>query len=77
MNDICDNPKHKSHKRYIGGIMDGQINHLLYAYTDISEYPQSIGTMLRQGQRSWYTLDLTSTPTDIVYRYVGQAEHQP
>ena len=61
---------HKGHRRYIGGIMDGQIAHL--TGTHPSDYPQTIGTVLRNGQRSWYELDYErSAGTEAVYRCIG------
>ena len=66
----CANPKHKGHKRYVGGIMDGQVSHLIYA--DPSDYPQTMGTVLREGQRSWYEIDYdASEGTEAVYRFIG------
>jgi hypothetical protein len=66
----CDNPKHKGHKRYAGGIMDGQVSHLIYA--DPSDYPQTLGTLKREGVRSWYEIDYeASEGTEVVYRFVG------
>lgn len=55
VNGECGSPQHKGHRRFAGGIMDGEISHLLYA--DPSDYPQTIGTLLRDGQRSWYEID--------------------
>lgn len=67
-----DCSKHKGHRRYVGGIMDGQVAHLIYA--DPSDYPQTLGTVLRDGQRSWYELDYdASEGTEAVYRFLGDA----
>lgn len=67
---------HKGHRRYVGGIMDGRVHHLVYA--DPSDYPQTIGTYLRDGQRSWYELDYeASEGTEAVYRFVGHGEDFP
>ena len=66
---------HKGHRRFIGGIMDGQVDHLVHAAP--SDYPQTIGTMclgnaFGRGQRSWYELDYdASQGTEAVYRCVG------
>lgn len=61
---------HPGHKRYVGGSMDGQIQHLVYATP--SDYPQTIGTALREGQRSWYELDYeASAGAEAVYRFIG------
>lgn len=61
---------HKGHRHYVGGIMDGQVAHLVHAAP--SDYPQTIGTVLRHGQRSWYELDYErSEGTEAVYRLVG------
>lgn len=65
-----DCTKHKGHKRWIGGCMDGQVSHLVHA--DPSDYPQTFGTMLRNGTRSWYEIDYeTSEGTEAVYRFIG------
>ncbi len=67
-----DCSQHKGHKRYIGGIMDGQVSHLVHA--DPSDYPQTLGTLKRDGQRSWYELDYeASEGTEAVYRFLGCA----
>lgn len=63
---------HKGHRRYVGGIMDGEVAHLVYAHP--SDYPQTFGTLLRDGQRSWYELDYeASEGTEAVYRFLGCA----
>lgn len=72
----CANPEHKGHRRYIGGIMDGQVAHLIYA--DPSDYPQTFGTVLVNGQRSWYEIDYdASEGTDAVYRLIGIGREFP
>ena len=72
----CENPQHKGHKRYTGGIMDGHVSHLLYA--DPSDYPQTTGTVLADGQRSWYEIDYdASAGTEVVYRFVGIGREFP
>lgn len=66
MNETC----HKGHRRWVGGVLDGDVDHLVYA--DPSDYPQTFGTYLRDGQRSWYELDYeASVGTEAVYRFVG------
>lgn len=61
---------HKGHRYYVGGIMDGQVAHL--TGTHPSCYPQTIGTVLRHGQRSWYEIDYErSEGTEVVYRFIG------
>jgi hypothetical protein len=67
---------HKGHMRYVGGCMDGEVAHLLYA--DPSDYPQTFGTLLRQGQRSWYEIDYeASEGTEVVYRFIGNGREFP
>jgi hypothetical protein len=61
---------HKGHRYYVGGAMDGHVAHLVYAAP--SDYPQTVGTYLRDGQRSWYELDHErSEGAEAVYRFVG------
>ena len=61
---------HKGHRRYIGGIMAGTTQHLTHA--NPSDYPQTQGTLLRDGQRSWYELDYdASQGTEAIYRFIG------
>lgn len=72
----CDNPKHKGHRHYVGGTMDGQTQHLVYATP--SDYPMSFGTALRDGQRSWYEIDYdASHGTEVVYRFIGLGREFP
>jgi hypothetical protein len=67
---VSDDRCHPGHRRYVGGSMDGNVAHLVY--TTPSDYPQTIGTLLRDGQRSWYELDYeASEGTEAVYRFVG------
>lgn len=67
---MADCAQHKGHKRFVGGILDGEVAHLVHA--DPSDYPQTFGTLLRYGQRSWYELDYdASEGTEAVYRMVG------
>lgn len=67
---------HRGHKRYSGGIMDGHVAHLVHA--DPSDYPQTVGTLLRDGQRSWYELDYdASAGAEVVYRFVGLGAEFP
>lgn len=64
--------QHKGHKRYVGGIMDGKVSHLVYAGP--SDYPQTFGTLKRDGVRSWYEIDYeASEGTEVVYRFLGVA----
>lgn len=70
MAELLDCTKHKGHKRWVGGCMDGQVSHLVHA--DPSDYPQTFGTMLRNGTRSWYEIDYeASEGTEVVYRFIG------
>lgn len=70
---LCDHPnaaQHKGHRRYVGGSMDGQVQHLVHAAG--SDFPLTVGTSLRDGQRSWYEIDpAASAGTDVTYRFVG------
>lgn len=67
---------HKGHRWYAGGAMDGQVAHLIHAAP--SDYPQTIGTMLRDGQRSWYELDYeASRGAEAVYRFIGLGREFP
>ena len=73
---MADCSTHKGHRRYIGGIMDGQISHLIHA--DPSDYPMTFGTYLKDGQRSWYELDYeASETTEAVYRFIGHGREFP
>jgi hypothetical protein len=68
--------RHPGHRYYVGGIMDGQVSHLVYATP--SDYPQTIGTLLHDGQRSWYELDYErSEQTEVRYRFVGLGREFP
>jgi hypothetical protein len=74
--ETCTNPKHKGHRHYVGGSMDGKVSHLIYA--DPSDYPQTMGTIKRDGQRSHYEIDHeASNGTEVVYRHIGDMEHLP
>lgn len=67
---------HKGHRYYVGGIMDGRIAHLVHTHP--TDYPQTFGTLLRDGQRSWYEIDYdASEDTEVVYRFVGLGRHFP
>ena len=67
---------HRGHKRYVGGIMDGQVSHLVHAAA--GDYPQTMGTAVRNGQRSWYELDYeASEGTEAVYRFIGIGREFP
>lgn len=72
----CGNPEHKGHRHYVGGKMDGQIAHLVTDHP--SYYPQTIGTALRNGTRSWYEIDYdASEGTEVVYRFIGHGKEFP
>lgn len=72
----CTNERHKGHRRYVGGCMDGTVQHLVYATP--SDYPQTCGTVLRDGQRSWYEIDYdASDGTEVVYRFIGLGREFP
>jgi hypothetical protein len=67
---MTDPDCHPGHRRYVGGTLDGHVAHLLH--TTPSDYPQTIGTVLRDGQRSWYEIDYdASRGTEVVYRHIG------
>jgi hypothetical protein len=73
---IADCSKHNGHRRYLGGSMDGKVDHLIYA--DPSDYPLTIGTVLRSGGRSWYELDQdASEGAEAVYRFIGYGAEFP
>lgn len=65
----CRNP-HKGHRHFHGGIRDGEVDHMVYATE--GDFPQSMGTLLRLGQRSYYEIDPERTVgTEVVYKFVG------
>ena len=67
---------HKGHKHYRGGILDGEVAHLTIAHP--SDYPRTMGTLLRHGQRSWYEIDdEASEGTEVVYRFIGLGREFP
>jgi hypothetical protein len=67
---------HKGHRRYVGGILDGQVTHLVHAHP--TDYPRTMGTYLRDGQRSWYEIDdEVSAGTEVVYRFIGHGAAFP
>lgn len=71
-----DCTKHRGHRRYVGGSMDGHVAHLIHAHP--SDYPQTFGTMLRQGTRSWYEIDYdASDGTEVIYRFIGLGREFP
>jgi len=73
---LMDCSKHKGHRRWVGGSMDGHVDHLVYACP--SDYPQTFGTLLRSGQRSWYELDYeASDGAEAVYQFVGHGRKFP
>jgi hypothetical protein len=72
----CTNPRHKGHRYYVGGTMDGTVQHLVYATP--SDYPRTFGTALRDGQRSWYEIDDdASEGPEVVYRLIGHGKEFP
>jgi hypothetical protein len=72
-----DCTKHKGHRRYTGGgVLNGQVDHLVFACP--SDYPQTFGTLLRNGTRSWYELDYdASEGSEAVYRFIGYGKEFP
>lgn len=68
---------HKGHRYYVGGgSMDGQVAHLTHVHP--TDYPQTIGTLLRHGTRSWYEIDYeASEGTEVVYRFIGVGKEFP
>lgn len=76
MTERCTNPYHRGHKYYVGGIMDGQVDHLVYAQP--GDYPKRVATLLRDGQRTHYQIDRhESHGTEVVYRAVRAARNLP
>lgn len=66
----CNNPNHKGHARFVGGLMDGQVSHQIHAHP--SDYPICMGSALIGGGRSWYEVDQeASSRTEVVYRHIG------
>lgn len=62
----------RGHKHWHGGIKDGHVDCLKSAHP--SDFPETFGTMLRHGQRSWYVRDHTAqgaTDTEAHYRVTG------
>lgn len=67
---------HKGHRRWVGGIKDGHVDHLIHA--DPSDYPQTWGSMVHNGTRSWYEIDYeASEGTEVVYRFIGHGRKFP
>ncbi|MFG2001722.1 hypothetical protein ACGFNU_21480 [Spirillospora sp. NPDC048911] len=73
----CANQACKGHKRYVGGgSMDGQVRCMTFATP--SDYPQTLGTVLRGGTRSWYEIDYeASDGPEAVYRFIGYGKEFP
>lgn len=69
--------EHKGHKRYTGGgSMDGQVTATIFAHP--SDFPQTFGTVLRAGTRSWYEIDYeASEGTDVTYGFIGTGRDFP
>ena len=58
--------------------MDGHVSCLAIAHP--SDYPETFGTVKREGQRSWYVRDHTATTgadTEVYYRFVGHGAELP
>lgn len=73
---MSDCSRCKAHGYFHGGIMDGHVKHKVY--NTPSDFPASIGTLLRHGQRSWYRRDdAASTATEYVYRFVCISREMP
>jgi hypothetical protein len=78
---VIDCTRHKGHRRFVGGIRDGHVDHLIHATP--SDFPQTIGTMslgtqLLGSQRSWYELDYdASDGAEAVYRFIGHGNRFP
>ncbi|MEE4598260.1 hypothetical protein V2J94_41565 [Streptomyces sp. DSM 41524] len=71
-----DCANHKGHKRYVGGCMDGHVSHMITRHP--SYYPRTFGTLLRDGQRSWYEIDdEASEGSEVVYRFIGHGKTFP
>jgi len=65
-----DCSKHKGHIYYMGGKMDGEVEHLTKAHP--TDYPMFFGTLLRNGIRNWYEIDYEkSEGTEVYYKFVG------
>lgn len=60
-------PEHKGHRRYVGGPLDGEVDHLVYAHA--SDFPMFCTYPMRDN--AMYERDLDGG-TEAVYRYVGQ-----
>lgn len=60
---------------FVGGRLDGEVTHLtVAAYGD---YFLSLGTLLADGQRSWYLRDGDQRSGDVTYRFVGISRDTP
>lgn len=76
MSPRCSNPAHKGHRHYVGGSRDGEVAPMVYVTP--SDFPQTIGGVLRGGVRSWYEIDYeASEGTEVVYRFVGVGKEFP
>lgn len=74
--DCAKEPVCKGHKRYVGGRLDGEVAHMTGASP--SNFPQTFGTLLRDGVRSWYEIDYdASVGTEVVYRCIGVSKDFP
>lgn len=78
--EACANPRHKGHRYFTGGRLDGDVHHLTGA--DPLEFPQTIGAMTLGaalgGPRSWYEIDYdASSGAEVVYRHIGDANSLP
>jgi hypothetical protein len=65
-----DCSRHGGHRYYRGGRRDGEIDHLVNPAP--GDFFFTMGTILRDGQRSWYERDdLASNGTEVVYQFLG------
>jgi hypothetical protein len=72
----CTNPTHKGHRLFVGGPRDGEITHL--TVNTPKDFPQTIGSVLRRGTRSWYEIDYdASEGSVVVYRFLGMGREFP
>jgi hypothetical protein len=70
------NCSHRGHRRYVGGPRDGHVDRLIHAAP--SDYPQTMGSALIGGSRTWYVLDYdASEGVEAVYRFIGWGREFP
>ena len=71
-----DCSKHKGHRYFHGGKRDGEVDHLVYDTP--SDFPKTMGTVLRDGVRSWYEIDYdASEGSEVHYRCIGVCKDFP